>query len=317
MGNWTYINKLSLVTRIENPMNYSLKLKLLITFTSLLLNCHKANTQHPVTRTIIVNSVQPTIDAGVLTRDASIIEIDSSITTSPTIAAAPCPNGTVLVEGEYCPNVEQNCIRWADDFAGNQQELRCLEFAPSRCLSRRRVPMRFCMDIYEAPNTRGTNPIVMVDWYQAQRACAAQGKRLCTSNEWEFACEGPNMNPYPYGLSRDSTACRIDHQTVRYDPQRLANPLTRDDEVRRVYEAVPSGSLERCVSWAGIHDMTGNVDEWVANSHSRNMDHPPYHSGLKGGWWGPIRARCRPMTTIHSPTFVYYQISYRCCQNPR
>lgn len=233
------------------------------------------------------------------------------------LQSQPCLEGTRLVEGEYCPEVQQTCLRWADDFSGTQQELRCLEFAPSRCLSRQRIHMRFCMDIYEAPNRRGVDPVVMVSWHQAQQACTSQGKRLCTSNEWEFACEGPDINPYPYGLIRDSTACRIDHQTIRYNPQRLANPLTRDDEVRRVYEAVPSGTFDRCVSWSGIHDMTGNVDEWVVNSHSINMDHAPYRSGLKGGWWANVRARCRPMTTVHGPSFVYYQISYRCCQDSR
>lgn len=297
-----------------------MNIKLILVAVSLFLSCHNANMSQPTTnanRLIVEDSIPQTIDAGLEPRDASLIVVDSSVARSTGVDFSPCPDGTALVEGDYCPNVQQNCIRWADDFEGNEPELRCLQFAPSRCLSRRRTHMRFCMDIYEAPNTRGANPIVMINWHQAQRACELQGKRLCTSNEWEFACEGPNMNPYPYGLERDSRVCRIDHQTVRYDARRLANPATRDDEVRRVYEAVPSGHLNRCVSWAGIHDMTGNVDEWVANSHSRNMDRPPYHSGLKGGWWGPIRARCRPMTTIHSPEFVYYQISYRCCQNPR
>lgn len=298
-------------------MSYSLKIKLTIIAASFILNCHKANTQHPVTNVLVQNPSPTIVDVHIPRTDASLIQTDSSIAPTQITELNPCPVGTALVEGDYCPNVEQNCLRWADDFAGDQQELRCLEFAPSRCLSRQRVPMRFCMDIYEAPNTRGTNPNVMVDWHQAQQACQAQGKRLCTSNEWEFACEGPSMNPYPYGLTRDSTACRIDHQTVRYEPRRLANPATRDDEVRRVYEALPSGSLDRCVSWAGIHDMTGNVDEWVVNSHSRNMDHPPYRSGLKGGWWANVRARCRPMTTIHSPTFVYYQIGWRCCRDAR
>jgi formylglycine-generating enzyme len=39
----------------------------------------------------------------------------------------------------------------------------------------------------------------------------------------------------------------------------------------------------------------------------------PFMSGLKGGYWGPVRTRCRPMTTAHNETFRYYQIGFRCC----
>jgi sulfatase modifying factor 1 len=70
--------------------------------------------------------------------------------------------------------------------------------------------------------------------------------------------------------------------------------------------------MARCVSWAGIHDMTGNVDEWTVNESGT-----PYQSALKGGWWGHIRARCRPATTSHNEGFVYYQIGFRCCADPR
>jgi len=243
------------------------------------------------------------------------VEIISATTTTPTLT---CPTGMILVEGDFCPNVDQRCLRWVNDYANpSQQELRCLEFAPSRCLSTSRTHMRFCMDQYEAPNVSGANPVAMISWFDARRSCESQGRRLCNSNEWTFACEGEAILPYPYGdgLHRDSSACRIDHVTVTYNPARLANPATSADEARRSYEAVPSGFMNRCVSWAGIHDMTGNVDEWVENANSSNMLRAPFHSGLKGGWWGPVRTRCRPMTTVHSPSFVYYQIGYRCCAN--
>jgi formylglycine-generating enzyme required for sulfatase activity len=64
------------------------------------------------------------------------------------------------------------------------------------------------------------------------------------------------------------------------------------------------------VSPYGVHDMVGNVDEWVVNVSQ--FGHP-YVSGLKGGYWGPVRTRCRPMTTAHDENFRYYQIGFRCC----
>lgn len=221
--------------------------------------------------------------------------------------AASCPDDMNLVEGEYCTNVDQRCLRWLDE----DTRMRCAEFAPSRCTGRREH-LAVCMDRFEYPNQAGVNPMVMVTWHEAQRLCGARGKRLCTRPEWTFACEGPDMNPYPYGLSRDATACRIDHQTMRPDRARLGNPSTSVDESARLYEAVPSGAMARCVSWAGIHDMTGNADEWTVNETGH-----PYQSALKGGWWGHIRARCRPTTTSHNETFAYYQIGFRCCADPQ
>lgn len=228
-----------------------------------------------------------------------------------TLAPAPatglsCPDDMSLVDGEYCTNVDQRCLRWIDE----DTRMRCAEFAPSRCTGRREH-LTVCMDRYEYPNQAGVRPMVMVSWNEAQRLCGARGRRLCTRPEWTFACEGPEMLPYPYGYSRDATACRIDHQTVRPDRARLGNPSTSIDESARLYEAVPSGAMARCVSWAGVHDMTGNADEWTVNESGT-----PYQSALKGGWWGNIRARCRPTTTSHNEGFVYYQIGFRCCADP-
>ena len=34
---------------------------------------------------------------------------------------------------------------------------------------------------------------------------------------------------------------------------------------------------------------------------------------LKGGYWGPVRNRCRPMTVDHNEWHSGYQIGFRCC----
>ena len=234
--------------------------------------------------------------------DASVsAPVDAS-----TEVARSCPNGMVLAEGDWCVNVDQKCLRWLDE----PTRLQCAEFEPPKCTSRRRH-MAVCIDRYEYPNQPGVSPTVMVSWYEARRLCRAQNKRLCTETEWTFSCEGPNFTPYPYGLSRDRTACRIDFQPSAPDRARLGDSRYEIDESARLYGAMPSGSMPRCVSWAGVHDMTGNVDEWTVNETGQ-----PFDSALKGGWWGPIRARCRPATTAHNEGFIYYQIGFRCCADP-
>ena len=168
--------------------------------------------------------------------------------------------------------------------------------------------MRFCIDRFEYPNRASVLPAVMATWEEADAACRAEGKRLCTDSEWTLACEGQTRLPYPYGYARDASACNIDrpYQLPRFEA--FAQTRQIASEVARLDQRVPSGSMPRCVSPFGVYDMTGNVDEWVVNEHGE-----PDISGLKGGYFGPIRARCRPMTTAHNRWFRFYQVGFRCC----
>ncbi len=220
-----------------------------------------------------------------------------------------CPAGMLRVEGAFCPEVRQRCEEMADD-----DRERCLRFRkPSRCTGRRTRPMDFCIDRYEWPGREGALPQVLVSWSDAERLCRDAGRRLCTEDEWTLACEGPEMLPYPWGYARDETACNIDRHNVAYDRDRVTGDdrAAAEAEAARVSQARPSGAYPRCVSPYGVHDMVGNVDEWTV---SRTGD--PFRSALKGGYWGRIRARCRPATRRHDESFRYYQIGFRCCADP-
>ncbi|MEO8878294.1 MAG: SUMF1/EgtB/PvdO family nonheme iron enzyme, partial [Polyangiaceae bacterium] len=121
-------------------------------------------------------------------------------------AHSSCPAGMIDVEGDYCPWVEQKCLRWLDP----ETKMRCAEFAPtSECLTKT-VKKHVCMDKYEYPNRVGADPIVMKTWNEARSTCSGEGKRLCTESEWTLACEGEERLPYPYGYARSSEACNID-----------------------------------------------------------------------------------------------------------
>jgi formylglycine-generating enzyme len=151
---------------------------------------------------------------------------------------------------------------------------------------------------------------VMKTWNEAASACSAQGKRLCGDSEWTLACEGAQHLPYPYGLKRSSESCNIDksHPDVNEKALSSHDPKVREAEAARLWQGEASGSRAACVSPYGVFDMTGNVDEWVVNESGH-----PYKSGSKGGYWGPVRDRCRPMTTVHAEDFSFYQLGFRCC----
>lgn len=171
-------------------------------------------------------------------------------------------------------------------------------------------PMNFCMDRFEYPNQKGAYPWISVSWYEAEDLCASEGKRLCDENEWTFACEGEEATPYPYGYVRDARICVSDQQWRPFheSAMRPRDGNTAMAEVDRLWQGFPSGAQPKCRSPFGVYDMTGNVDEWTRTS--RDGERP---SILKGGYWGPVRTRCRPSTRSHDENHIFYQEGFRCC----
>lgn len=223
-----------------------------------------------------------------------------------------CPSGMVEVEGDFCPTLEQKCVKWLDD--KHVVPRRCAEFAPTGKCQGKTVKKHFCIDRYEYPNKEGERPVVMKSWRDAERTCKAEGKRLCGDSEWTLACEGQERLAYPYGNKRDSMACNIDkaHPDVNERALASADPSKRQAEVDRLWQGEASGARPQCKSPYGVYDMTGNVDEWVVNESGH-----PYQSASKGGYWGPVRDRCRPKTTAHGEEFAFYQLGFRCCGDSR
>lgn len=208
----------------------------------------------------------------------------------------PCPGEMVLVEGEHCYQSEQVCLRW-DDPEGRPERRVCGLFKePSRCKSTTH-PMRFCIDRDEFVDAGETVPVAGVSWTEAQKRCEALGKRLCTNLEWEFACEGEESVPYPYGFERSPALCNQD-RVVR-DGERGATGDLREP---------PHPS---CVSPFGVRDMAGNVDEWVTRPYGR----APHRSELRGGWWMTGRNRCRAATSSHDEMYADRQTGFRCCRS--
>lgn len=239
------------------------------------------------------------VSGGSMAQDAS----DSSV------RRGPCPGDMIEIAGSYCPDLDQRCVRWLMTEQGGVE--RCAQFAPSGPCKASTQKRHFCIDRFEYPNKQGERPAVMKTWMEAQDICRASGKRLCGDSEWTLACEGKHRLPYPYGRKRDAKACNIDKSLPRVDEKAIADPKRSAAETARLWQGEPSGTRAGCTSSYGVFDMTGNVDEWVVNESGK-----PYKSASKGGYWGPVRARCRPMTTAHGETFPFYQTGFRCCADP-
>jgi formylglycine-generating enzyme len=232
--------------------------------------------------------------------------------TVPDAGAGACPSGMVLIDGEYCTELEMKCLR--STYAPENKKTICHEFAePTVCVGAK-VHKRFCIDRFEYPNQKGERPRVMVKFSEAQRLCADQGKRICTETEWTTACEGPAYKPYPYGYRRDPKTCNGDRPYVTPDLRAAFSKDVAEShaELERLWQGVPSGSQPGCVSDYGVYDMPGNADELAASETFGPKS--PYDNVTTGGpWLGGVRNQCRPKIYTHNEGFAYYYLSFRCC----
>ncbi|HEY5375636.1 MAG TPA: SUMF1/EgtB/PvdO family nonheme iron enzyme, partial [Polyangiaceae bacterium] len=73
--------------------------------------------------------------------------------------------------------------------------------------------MRYCIDRYEYTRPGEGLPVGGASFNDASRVCSALGKRICSEAEWNFACEGEQMLPYPYGFSR-AEVCNQDRRQL-------------------------------------------------------------------------------------------------------
>lgn len=206
-----------------------------------------------------------------------------------------------------------------DGSGGIQEEDFPLDTQPEGPCPRDMVEVdAYCIDRFEAPNEEGALPLVMESAVSAHAWCDARGKRLCTEHEWDTACQGPEGFVYPYGNTHEAERCN-DNKTWRAPDERALNTWPSEEasaEVEALYQAEPSGSRPGCVSAFGVHDMTGNVEEWVVRTKYHVNEYPHV---LKGCYWsgcfGGAKPRCGSTNPAHADGFRFYETSFRCCRD--
>jgi serine/threonine-protein kinase len=164
----------------------------------------------------------------------------------------------------------------------------------------------FTRSAYFAAADFADYPVVAVNWEQAVAFCGWDGgKRLPTEAEWEYAARGTDGRRYPWGPS--------------FDLARL--PAAESDTVR-------AGSFPAGASPFGLHDLGGNVLEWVADYYEplyyaeSPEDNPPGpefgdERVLRGGSFGNADAGFYTATRRYhlAPDYADVDVGFRCAQD--
>ncbi len=167
-----------------------------------------------------------------------------------------------------------------------------------------------------AASRPGVVPSGYLSGLVAADACRAAGKRLCSAAEWNQACRGQDDQDFPYGNEHEQSACNVNryahpaatlhgNAAVGHLDPRLN--LVKDDGE---FMLRTTGSTARCVSrWGndGIHDMVGNLDEWVDDEAG----------AFAGGFYArSTRRGCASLISVHPPRYFDYSLGTRCCLTP-
>ncbi len=166
---------------------------------------------------------------------------------------------------------------------------RAQSFCPEGMMPFSQGGRQVCMDRYEWPNSLHAVPKAFVSHKEAEDSCSVKGKRLCSVEEWQLVCRGPQDSRYPYGNLYNENYCP-----------------SKEVEVNR------SGRFPACRSYYGIYDLTGNLWEWTATPHKVREG---YYLAAGGNWNTGDQATCSQTKYSFYPQNRYLFVGFRCCKS--
>ncbi|MES1177814.1 MAG: SUMF1/EgtB/PvdO family nonheme iron enzyme [Myxococcales bacterium] len=239
-----------------------------------------------------------------------------------------CPSEMVDVRGRFCIDryeatlVDQKQGRRLSPYYHPTRAQTAASFkdwsrsAPVRGLSAPPPPDFQLSEDFEprAESVPSVTPSGYLSGNLADLACRNAGKRLCTIEEWIFACRGEGGHKFPYGDHYEEGRCNVfrethpaqvlhgDMSTGHLDPRLNLVEGTSGPLLRK------TGSTTTCKSaWGGdaVFDMVGNLDEWV---------NAPVGAFVGGFYSRSTREGCDAKVSSHPRAYFDYSLGTRCCR---
>lgn len=107
------------------------------------------------------------------------------------------------------------------------------------------------------------HPASGITWLGAHRYCQAQGRRLPTEAEWEFAARGPGRAPYPWGTAPPDCQKLVFARFAKLTCEKTAGPAGYT--ANPVSEVGPQDERRDSGLSSPVLGLAGNVAEWVAD----------------------------------------------------
>ncbi len=118
-----------------------------------------------------------------------------------------------------------------------------------------------------------------MSWIGADAYCHAQGAKLPTELQWERAARGPEERQFPWPTDGD-TNCAL----VAFE--RIDGGVCKD----LPWQPETVGLSELDATPEGVHDLAGNVAEWVDDDRCGGKEQDPHGIGCGGIRGGSFRS---------------------------
>jgi len=235
----------------------------------------------------------------------------SLFTSSSEGRSGPCPAGMAHITTDDTP-ARSYCI---DKWEGSVVEVRGkreVSHAPYEPVTNLKV---------KAVSKAGVVPQGYISKNEAEEACKAARKRLCTGQEWQFACRGRKPTTFPYGEERKDGYCNDSGRA----PLATLNPglgdgvyssheALNDPRINKAPNTVArTGQFSKCKNAFGVYDMVGNLHEWTADVKGT-------HGVFRGGYYQDTHLNgdgCKYKTVAHDVSYHDYSTGFRCCADAR
>jgi formylglycine-generating enzyme required for sulfatase activity len=170
--------------------------------------------------------------------------------------------------------------------------------------------LRFFMFSYEAAIVDGkavsqkdASPAVSVDHAEAKAACYASGYRLCTLDEWQAACQGPERLKFGVAATADGPPAVADTCDVARED---ASPGDLPSK---------TGSHADCkTKGLELYDMIGNAAEWVDDGAKTVAAGVAFHQAAEDSQCVQTPALRMALQTM-DPGAKSTDLGFRCCKN--